>query len=326
MAAVPTLRNAFESYLRTRPMLAPQSQAKYRQRLRSHMPDWLERRLDTIARTDVEERFRALSTGNGPSGKGGGAVAANHFVELLSALYRMACIDHEALVDPVALWRAAGGRRNRMRRRTISPPAEVLPRWREGLEAVPVAVVRDMVWTGLYTGLRVSEVQGLRWGHIDESRARFRIETTKSGRAVALPVTRQVAGIFARRRAAAAPSEEPLQGWVFPGRANRGSYGHVHEWYPFISERAGTPFWFHACRSCFITVGLHDLALDDGLVKRLVNHAPAREVTTDYAAEWTLEQLREKSQRIADRIEALAFVESEGARARSGAFGQKVAA
>ena len=289
-AGVPTLRAAFEGYLRARPTLAPQSQAKYRQRLHSHMPDWLERRLDSIARTDIEERFHALSMGNGPAGKGGGPVAANHFVELLSALYRMACIDHEALVDPVALWRAAGGRRHRMRRRTISSPAEVLPRWREGLEAVPVAVVRDMVWTGLYTGLRLSEVRGLLWEHIDESRASLRIETTKSGRALVLPVTRQVAGILSRR--SEAPSEEPLRGWVFPGRSHRGPYNWAHGWYPWISEHGGTPFWFHACRNCFITVAMRDLELGDSLVKRLVNHAPSRDVTADYAADWTLEQLR----------------------------------
>ena len=75
-AAVPTLRRAFESYLAARPRLAPQSRAKYLQRLHSHMPDWLERRLDSIARTDIEERFGALSTGEGPAGQGGGPVAA----------------------------------------------------------------------------------------------------------------------------------------------------------------------------------------------------------------------------------------------------------
>ena len=310
-AAVPTLRRAFESYLAARPTLAPQSRAKYLQRLHSHMPDWLERRLDSIARTDIEERFGALSTGEGPAGKGGGPVAANHFVELLGAVYRTASVDHEALSDPVALWRAAGGRRHRVRRRTIAPPAEVLPRWREGLEAVPVAVVRDMVWMGLYTGLRLSEVQGLRWEHVDTSRGCMHIESTKSGRALVLPVTRQVGGILSRRSEAASTS--PVRGWVFPGRGHRGPHRHAHGWYAHISEHGGTPFWFHACRNCFITVAIRDLMLGDALVKRLVNHAPSRDVTTGYAADWTLEQLREHSQRIADRIEALAFAESRDA-------------
>ena len=321
--AVHTARRRARELLRSA-ALAPQSRAKYRQRLHAHAPDWLEWSLDSIARTDIEERFRALSTGEGPAGKGGGPVAANHFVELLGALYRTARVDHEALSDPVALWRAAGGRRHGMRRRTIAPPSEVLPRWRAGHGSVPVAVVRDMVWMGLYAGLRLSEVQGLRWEHIDQSRASFRVEPTKSGRALVLPLTRQVSGILSRRSEAA--SAAPLRGWVFPGRGHRGPHRHVHGWYAHISEHAGMPFWFHACRNCFITVAIRDLMLGDALVKRLVNHAPSRDVTAGYAAEWTLEQLRAHSQRIADRIEMLAFAESADAHSSLGASTQEAVA
>ena len=45
----------------------------------------------------------------------------------------------------------------------------------------------------------------------------------------------------------------------------------------------------------------------DSMVTRLVNHATSDDVTEEFAAEWTREELREDSQRIADRIEALAF-------------------
>ena len=41
------------------------------------------------------------------------------------------------------------------------------------------------------------------------------------------------------------------------------------------------------------------------LTKRLVNHAPPNDVTEGYAADWTIGQLRDPAQRIADRIEAL---------------------
>ncbi len=49
------------------------------------------------------------------------------------------------------------------------------------------------------------------------------------------------------------------------------------------------------------------------LTKRLVNHARRRDVTESYAADWTVEQLREPAQRIADRIDELA---GNGAAAR----------
>ena len=308
IGAVPTLRSAFESYLATRPTLAASSRAKYCQRLQSHAPDWLDRPLDRIVRADVETRFAQITAGCGPAGKGGGRVAANHFVELLGTLYRTVCDDCESLSDPVARWRAAGGKRHRTTRRTIAPPSEVLPRWRAGLEAVPVATVRDMVRVGLYTGLRVSEVRGLRWEALDPSRTCLHIAATKSGRALELPLTRQLAAIFERRREAGAHGP-----WVFPGRSRHRPYGHVHLWYRRISEAGGAKFWFHACRNCFITVAIRDLMLGDALVKRLVNHAPSHDVTDGYVAPWSLEQLREPAQRIADRIDALARGEEQEA-------------
>ena len=58
-------------------------------------------------------------------------------------------------------------------------------------------------------------------------------------------------------------------------------------------------------RNCFITVAERDLLLPLSLTKRLVNHARPNDVTEGYAADWTIGQLREPAQRIADRIEAL---------------------
>lgn len=305
--AVPTLRTAFESYLAARPALAEASRTMYRQVLSHHAHDWLDRGLDTIDRADVERRFLDVSACVGP-------VAANKLIGLLGAVYRGPCVDHPGLRSPMALWRAGGGKLHSARRRTIAPPAEVLPRWRRGIEAVPVAVVRDMVWFGLFTGLRRSEVSGLRWEHVNPVQGYFRIEETKSGRPLELPITRQAAAILERRREAARARIRPPAEWVFPGPMRRGPFSHVNGWYGYISEMGGAKFWFHACRNCFITVAVRDLMLPDNLVKRLVNHAPSRDVTEGYAADWTLEQLRRAAQRIADRIEGLAREEDPGGR------------
>ena len=45
--------------------------------------------------------------------------------------------------------------------------------------------------------------------------------------------------------------------------------------------------------------------LPASLTKRLVNHAPPNDVTQSYAADWTIGQLREPAQNVADHIEAL---------------------
>ena len=46
--------------------------------------------------------------------------------------------------------------------------------------------------------------------------------------------------------------------------------------------------------------------LPRSLTQRLVNHARGSDVTESYAADWSVEQLREPAQRIADRIDELA--------------------
>ena len=45
--------------------------------------------------------------------------------------------------------------------------------------------------------------------------------------------------------------------------------------------------------------------LPRSLTKRLVNHARPPDVTEGYAADWTVEQLREPAQRMGDRIDKL---------------------
>ena len=65
-------------------------------------------------------------------------------------------------------------------------------------------------------------------------------------------------------------------------------------------------------RNCFITVAERDLMLPRSLTKRLVNHARPGDVTEGYAADWTVEQLRARAQRIADRIDELMRAEPEG--------------
>ena len=212
-SVIPTLRRAFEGYLRSRPNIAERTRSQYRRCFERHALQWFDRRLDELAREDVERRLLALSEHPGPS-------AANALVALLGAVYRAACADHEELRNPVAEWRMGGGKLHRAPRRTIAPPAEVLPRWRRGLEADVPEVMRDMVWMGLYTGLRVSEVSGLKWADIDELQRWLRVKETKSGRALELPVTRQVRNVLERRREARGAGCE----WIFSGPAGRGPY------------------------------------------------------------------------------------------------------
>ena len=302
--AVPTLAEAFETYMAANPNRAVNTVRLYRRNLRVNLGDWLKRPLTAISRQDVEDRFNFITRKHGWAG-------ANQTLSMLRSIYRRPCVDHENLRNPVELWLASGGRFHRMRRRRISGPAEVLPRWRSGIDAVDLApAIRDIFLIGLYTGMRMGEVVSLRWERLDLERRILRVEETKTGEPLELPITRQLAAIFKRRRAEAGKPGAQPEGWIFPSprKSESGHVSHLSQFYPGITKAGGTRFWFHGLRNAFITVAERELMLPLSLTKRLVNHARPSDVTEGYAADWTVEQLREPAQCMADRIDELAGV------------------
>ena len=297
---MPNLREAFDEYLTANPNRKSSTEELYRSQMRYCLGDWLARPLDTITRREVEARFHLVSQRHGWA-------VANHVISLLRSVYRRPCVDHEGLRNPVELWLAGGGRYHRAVRRRIPSPAEVLPRWWAGIEAeVSVAATRDIFRFGMYTGMRRGEIMGLRWDRVDLERRILLVEETKSGEPLELPITRQLAALLERRRLAASAGNGGAPAWVFPSSGGSGHVVELQHLYHRISRAAGTKFWFHGLRNVFITVAERELMLPRSLTKRLVNHARGRDVTESYAADWSVEQLREPAQRIADRIDELA--------------------
>ena len=171
-----------------------------------------------------------------------------------------------------------------------------------GIETeVIVPTTRDIFWFGFYTGMRVGEIFGLRWDHVDTERGTFRIEETKSGVPVGAALSPASSlEILTRRREENGNGTGPSGPWVFPSSTS--ASGHAEELqhlYARIGRAAGTKFWFHGLRNAFITVAERELMLPRSLTKRLVNHARRDDVTEGYAADWSIEQLREPAQRIA---------------------------
>ncbi len=61
----------------------------------------------------------------------------------------------------------------------------------------PVAC--DAFRFGLYTGMRLTEVNALTWTQVDIAAMTVRLDHTKRGEPLAFPVTRQLSAILARR-------------------------------------------------------------------------------------------------------------------------------
>ena len=82
---------------------------------------------------------------------------------------------------------------------------------------------------------------------------------------------------------------------MFPSSSSRtGYFVKLTYFHRRISEVGGAEFWYHGMRNCFITVAERELMLPHALNKRLVNHAPPRDVTEGYAADWTIGHPRDR--------------------------------
>jgi integrase len=290
--AMPTLSEAFEDYISRRPHLRPRTVEAYRYDFNRYLKPLHNKLLSDIDHLRIDDTFQQITRDHGRSG-----AAANRVISLVGSIYKPACVRETTLRNPVELWKAAGGRMNTKTRRKIDPPAEVLPAWRKGIEATVVnPVIRDALYWALFTGTRKGEILNLHWDNIDQQRGSFRVEA-KGGDLLELPLTRQLQEILACR------AQQQIEGWVFPSPASPdGRLTDFHHLYAAISAAGGVKFWLHAARNCYLTVGMRDLMLPDALCKRLVGHAPPHDVTEGYAAEWSIGQLREHAQRIADHI------------------------
>jgi integrase len=289
--AMSTLGDIFDAYMSSNPNRKPRTNELYRYEMERYLGDWQKKPINAITRTDIQERFNTISIEHGPS-------PANRVMSLLRSVYRAPCAENEALRNPVEVWQAGGGRFNKKPRRKINTPSDILPKWEKGFEAVQNTVIRDAIYVGLYTGMRLREVLWLKWSDIKG--CELTVKQTKNGEILQLPITKQLAEVFKRRK------KGNETDWVFPNSETKsGHFEDIHHIYPTISKAAETKFWFHALRNNFITIAERDIGLATSLTKRLVNHARPQDVTEGYAADWTSEQLLKAAQAVADRIDDL---------------------
>lgn len=193
--------------------------------------------------------------------------AANRAMLLMRSLYRKPCADIEALHNPV---------------------------------------IRDALWLAMFTGLLREEVLTFNWEHVDRQARTFRVRHARGALSSELPISTQLAAILDRRHAECRPPRTGRRAWVFPSQTS--SSGHLRETkhlYARLSQTVGVKFWFQGIRNCYLAVAERDLLLPSSLTSRLLNRAPVGGIATGHPDDWTIDQLREPAQRIANKIEEL---------------------
>ena len=103
-----------------------------------------------------------------------------------------------------------------------------------------------IVFVGLFTGMRLSEILTLTWKQIDFATGFIRLEKTKAGKVRNVPMSDQVTELLS-----AMPRN--IKGhWVFPNRHNTGRRTTVKNEFPRACKRAGlTNLHFHDLRHTF---------------------------------------------------------------------------
>jgi integrase len=176
----------------------------------THLADWARRPIGSITRADA----KALHAKIGRTAPG----AANRTMALVSKLWRWAADDFG--VENVA----AGVERFPEHQRARFLQADELPRFFDALKTAGEPW-GDFFALALLTGLRRSNLLGLRWEWVNLERATIDVpaDQFKTGRPMTAVLAPEAVTILRRRHAARVP-ECP---WVFPGR---GRLGHVMEY------------------------------------------------------------------------------------------------
>jgi len=298
-----TLRRVLADYLAARSTLKERTREDYRQRVEEEcFADWLDRPLTEITRDDVERRYVKLAENSESRAKGGFVV--------LRALFNFAVAKYEAAGKPIItdnpIRRLTATRRgwSKVKRRSEAIPLALMPAFFEAARAIKTGT-SDYLQAIALTGLRRNEAAALQWADVDLAGGTFTIGDTKNRDPLQLPMTRQLRGIFERRKAA--QKGRKVWRYVFTQNGTDEPIAEPRKTLDAICRTIGNPSTIHDLRRAFINAAD---ASGAGfiVVKMLVNHrlpTGSDDVTVGYGSR-DPERLRHAAQRIADILDGTA--------------------
>lgn len=290
-----TLRGALDAYLAARKTLRPASIKNYRLAIEHSLAKWLDLPLRDITAKMVEERHREIAAEIKAAAKHEaqtGEAAANAAMRTLRVLWNFAeervAERGDALPPNPVLRLRKQWYEEATRERVVEPKA--MPAFYAALQNMPSAIISDYLTLILFTGLRRAEAASLTWEDIDFEARLIRLPAarTKGKRKLDLPMTDIVFDLLKAREKLGRDK------FVFPGNS---ASGHIEE--PRFAlnaacAEAGIKLMVHDLRRTFITEA-EASEISWLAVKKLVNHAPSKDVTARYA-QLSPERLREALQ------------------------------
>ncbi len=289
-----TLADAFDNFFAARSHLSKHTVENYSRSARLYFKAWRRKPVSEITRQMVLKRHQELSSEVGKT-------SANNAMRHLRSVYNFTAASHDQLPpNPVTVLTQARAWHREQRRQTLVS-AHDLPHWWRAVEAEPEHS-RDFLRMAILTGLRRSELMGLRWENVDLDAKTLHLPKTKNGDPLTLPVSTFLLALLSDRLERA--NESPF---VFPGPGRDGHLTETKRFLARVSANSGVSFTLHDLRRTFITVA-ESLDVPYYALKRLLNHRANGDVTGGYIVV-NAERLRGPVEQVAQRILELANAE-----------------
>jgi integrase len=269
-----TLADAVEGYLRDRD-LKERTIADVRRQLNGAFAQWKDRPLVELTREKVARRFRELSE-SAPSQANQQFRILRSILNYARAAYRLPGDEPIFAENPVNVLSETRAW-NRQRTRNNYVPLDRIGEWWGAVQAERADPAltsagrtgADLVAFLTLTGLRKGEAAALRWANVDLADKSLRLEDTKNGEPVTLPLSEAAVRVLAGR---------PDGVYLFAGSGGDGTRPDMRPALARLEARTGIRVTPHDLRRTFRAIGG---ALDVELwkCKALMNHKQRQDVT-----------------------------------------------
>jgi len=324
-AGAMTLRDALALYMRRDNRLRQSTKEAARALFEYNLADWLDKPMTAITRDMIRARYDEIRerVAERPRGRADyvakrakrptGLSMSTDVMRKFSAVWNYAVDMDNPLGDNPVL--ALKKKWPPIPRRSVVIPEKSMPDWWAALEEEPDGALKDCVKLVVFTGLRRSEAERLKWEEIDFKNAILRLprERLKADRALELPLTDVVLDLLKRRHKDRGDSD-----YVFPtttigwaknkdGTRRKTHPAHIssiEEPCNRIGDRMGLRVTPHDLRRTYTTVA-ESLEMSGHALNALTNHAPKRDVIGQHYLVLNADRLREPAQRVADRLQQL---------------------
>jgi integrase len=282
-----TLHDMLMHYITTRKNLKPKTKQDYQYKLQTYMSDWFDFKMVDITKGMIATRHNLL-------GDKSGGNTANGVMRIMRALFNHAYAVHEICeVNPVNYLSKTKSWYPETRRQNYIKPHQ-LQKWFAGVNALENDTYRDFFTFLIFTGLRRTECASIKWCNVDFNDRTFKIDDTKNGDSLTLPLGNHLYELLQRRHKQYSNYE-----FVFPSVGQFGYLAEPKKGVYKIIKYSGIQFTCHDLRRTFITIA-ESLEISSYALKRLINHR-VTDVTGGYIIH-DAERLRSPVNRIEEFI------------------------